>query len=571
MPTPRATRFGKRRPLAEILEELAPELATSLRGKSDGELLTSTAIPEDLVFRALAIQRNLRYVDPREDPPKPEVEQYLPNNAITDYQVYPHALENGRLVVLTARPGDLQVRQELMKTLAKEHLGLEIAVAPPSALRELVDRYRMRAQLGQKAAARRDEERAEARVKEETEVEGPIVEYVNALILRAVDLGASDIHIEPSGQGLRVRLRVDGKLRPEDLTIPPDLAPEVITRIKIMANLDIAERRRPQDGRISFRSKDGTEVNLRVNVGPVQLGNTQAEQVVMRLLPRETDIPTLDSLGFHPETLAQFERLLDLANGIILVTGPTGSGKSTTLAAAISHIVSPELKILSIEDPVEYRIPGVIQSQVNEAAGYTFATALRAFLRQDPDVIYVGEIRDAETAGIAIQAALTGHLVFGTLHTNDAPSSVTRLLQMGLKPYNVAGALRGVLAQRLVRKVCPRCQAPLPEEDRQRVVPILEQELGRKVDPGKLVRGTGKVGERTCPTCGGSGYKGRTGIHELFFVTPEISEMIAREAPTNELREAATASGMRLLRVDGLLKVAEGTTTLEEVMRATVD
>ena len=571
MPTPNvATRFGKRRPLAEILEELAPELSDAVKGRGDGELLSSSVIPEDLVFRALAIQRNLRYIDPRENPPKPDVEQYLPNNAITDYQVYPHSLENGRLLVLTARPGDLQVRQELLKTLAREQLRLEMAVAPPSAIKELVDRYRMRTQLGQKVAAQREEQKAPS-VNEEEEAEGPIVGYVNSLILRAVGIGASDIHIEPSGQGLVVRLRVDGKLRPEDLTIPPDLAPEVITRIKIMANLDIAERRRPQDGRISFRSKDGVEVNLRVNVGPVQLGNTQAEQVVMRLLPRETDIPSLDNLGFHAATLDRFKELLKLANGIILVTGPTGSGKSTTLAAAISHIVSPELKILSIEDPVEYRIPGVIQSQVNEAAGYTFATALRAFLRQDPDVIYVGEIRDAETATIAIQAALTGHLVFGTLHTNDAPSSVTRLLQMGLKPYNVAGALRGVLAQRLVRKVCPRCQAPLPEEERRRIVPILEQELGRKIDPEKLVRGTGKVGEHTCPTCGGSGYKGRTGIHELFFVTPKISEMIAREASTNELREEAIASGMRQLRTDGLLKVAEGITTFEEVMRATVE
>jgi len=373
------------------------------------------------------------------------------------------------------------------------------------------------------------------------------------IVKQAVLERSSDIHIEPTKSGsMQIRLRIDGVLRVVE-TVPAEIAPSLITNIKILANLNIAERRLPQDGRITL---EDPFVTLRVSTGPTVHG----EMVVMRILPRETDIPDLEAIGFSPAVLTLYKKAIESPNGIVLVTGPTGSGKSTTLAATIKEIATPEVKVLSVEDPVEYPIPGVVQHQVNEEAGYSFAAALRAFLRQDPDIIYVGEIRDSETAHIAIQAALTGHLVFGTLHTNDAPSAVTRLLQMGVQTYNLAPTLRGVLAQRLVRKVCPRCRTPLPERQARHVLNLAEK-VGIRFLPEEveLVYGKG------CEYCGHTGYKGRTAIHEFMYVTEEIEDAIAKGEPTNTIRKLALASGMKTLYQDGLEKVLQGITTLQEV------
>lgn len=539
-----------------------------MTGKSPEEILQSGDVPEELRYRALAQMYGMPFVNPDETPPDQRVIGLLPNTLISSFNVFPFRLEGNELWVLTATPGDLQSLNEVRQVLSRENRRLKPAVTTPSALKRLIEQHRMRnvttEQLRQYSETRKQQKETPAGTPKPQTDEGPIAAYVNGLIRNAILHGASDIHIEPTGDTLRVRMRIDGRLAVIDENVPPNLAPEVITRIMIMADMDIAERRIPQDGRITFRDGEH-EVNLRVNTGPVKVGHKagESQQVVMRLLPREDEIPKLEDLGFLPDVLEQFEKAASAANGLILVTGPTGSGKSTTLAAIVNEIATDERKTISVEDPVEYQIPGVVQTQVNEAAGYTFAVALRSFLRQDPDVIYVGEIRDPETASIAIEAALTGHLVFGTLHTNDAVEAVSRLEKLGVERFNLSSSLRAVLAQRLVRKVCPRCRAPHPEAER--YARVMEQELGTKVDPAKITKGRG------CPHCRNTGYKGRTAIHEFFVVDREIAQAIALGEDTTLLSDRAIARGMRTLRKDGYLKVLNGLTTPEEVIAASLE
>lgn len=548
---------------------LEDELEASLRGKELKEILQSDEIPEDLRYRALAQMFGVPYINPDEEPPDPSAIAHLPNTLISSFTVYPYKLEGNELWVLTAAPGDQQSLDDVRRVLARENRRLKLAVAAPSALRRLIEQHRMRnvttEQLRHYSESRKRDATESPRTVAKTRAdEGPIAAYVNGLIRRAILDRASDIHIEPTRGSLRVRMRVDGRLSVYDENVPPNLAPEVITRIMIMADMDIAERRVPQDGRIAFRDGE-LEVNLRVNTGPVKVGHEggESQQVVMRLLPRENEIPKIEDLGFLPDVLERFRETTSLANGLILVTGPTGSGKSTTLAAVVNEIATDERKTLSVEDPVEYQIPGVVQTQVNEAAGYTFAVALRSFLRQDPDIIYVGEIRDPETSRIAIEAALTGHLVFGTLHTNDAVEAVSRLENLGVERFNLSSSLRAVLAQRLVRRVCPRCRVPHPEADR--YARIMEEELGEPVDPTKISKGKG------CPHCRNTGYKGRTAIHELFVVNAEMAQAIAAGEDTTQLRKRALEQGMRPLRSDGYCKVLEGLTTPEEVIAASLE
>lgn len=384
--------------------------------------------------------------------------------------------------------------------------------------------------------------------------EAPVIRFVNRMIARAVELRASDIHLEPGEYGLRVRLRIDGVLQEQEGP-PARLATAVISRIKIMARLDIAERRLPQDGRIKVAIK-GTPIDLRVATLP----GLHGEGVVMRLLDREQVALDFAALGVEGRTLTRFLSVLERPNGIFLVTGPTGSGKTTTLYTALSHINDESRKIITVEDPVEYQLEGISQTAVRPDIGLTFATALRAILRHDPDIVLVGEIRDVETAEIAAQAALTGHLVLSTLHTNDAPSSLTRLLDMGLEDYLVTATLNGVAAQRLVRRLCPACRRP------GKVNPELLARLGIADVTGWLEGATVFV-PQGCAECHGSGYRGRTAILEILEMSDHVRRLLIERAELSALREAAIAEGMETLLHNGLSKVRAGITSLDEVLR----
>jgi general secretion pathway protein E len=381
--------------------------------------------------------------------------------------------------------------------------------------------------------------------------EAPVIRFVNLLISRAVEQRASDIHIEPFENELKVRYRIDGVLHDVD-------APQrryqaaIVSRVKIMSKLNIAERRLPQDGRIKLRLM-GREIDLRVSTLPTLYG----ESVVLRILDRSSIVVNLGSLGFPEDTLAQFDRMITKPYGMILVTGPTGSGKTTTLYGALDKINSPDKKIITIEDPVEYQLFGVNQIHVKPQIGLTFANGLRSIVRQDPDVIMVGEIRDAETAEIAIQAALTGHLVFSTLHTNDAAGAVSRLLEMGVEDYLLASSLLGVLAQRLVRQVCAKCRRPAE------VTPAVLRELGGNGEGVEVYEGTG------CEDCANTGYRGRSGIFELLQVSDMIRPLILKRSSADVIRDAAVQQGMRTLREDGWRTVRTGVTTVAEVVRVT--
>jgi general secretion pathway protein E len=388
--------------------------------------------------------------------------------------------------------------------------------------------------------------------------DAPIIRLLNSLMFRAVKERASDIHIEPYEREVAVRYRIDGVLH-NVLTPPKRVHAALISRVKIMAGLDIAERRTPQDGRIGIRIGD-REVDIRVSIIPIAYG----ERAVLRLLDKEHLLLDLNQLGFSPAQRQRFDQLIRLSHGILLVTGPTGSGKTTTLYAALNQINSPDKNILTIEDPIEYQLKGIGQMQVNPKIQLTFASSLRSILRQDPDVILVGEIRDAETAEISIHASLTGHLVFSTLHTNDAPGAVTRLIDMGIEPFLVASSIVAIVAQRLVRKICSACRqsyVPTPEE-----LARLELDRSSASDGGQpitLARGTG------CPTCAGSGYRGRVAIYETLVVDDAVRRLIMAKADAGAIREAAIAAGMRPLRIDGMAKVLQGVTTAEEVLRIT--
>ena len=386
--------------------------------------------------------------------------------------------------------------------------------------------------------------------------EAPIIKLLNLLISGAVKERASDIHVEPFERDVRVRYRIDGVLY-EKLVIPKGQQAAVVSRVKIMANLNIAEHRLPQDGRIKIRLS-GKEIDIRVSVIPVQHG----ERVVMRILEKGTFLFGLEELGMQRRDYEMIDRILTSAHGIVLVTGPTGSGKSTTLYAGLQRINSPDVNVITVEDPVEYQMPGVGQIEVRPKIGLTFAAALRSILRQDPDVILVGEIRDRETAEMAVHASLTGHLVFSTLHTNDSAGAITRLVNMGIEPFLVTSSTIAILAQRLVRQVCSHCKKPyLPERES-----LLE--LGVKPDDyaGQMVyRGEG------CDRCMGRGYYGRTGIFELLVMTPHIQDLVLQGADSNAIKREARRYGMRSLREDGASKVFLGHTTVEEVLRVTRD
>ena len=389
------------------------------------------------------------------------------------------------------------------------------------------------------------------------DIEGPIIKIVNGILIKAIKLGASDIHFEPYERTFRVRYRIDGVMR-RDMTLPNQIRNAIVSRLKIMSKLDIAEKRLPQDGRIKLRMGKGREMDFRVSTIPILFG----EKVVLRLLDKAALQLDMTKLGFEEGAMEDFKNAIRRPVGMILVTGPTGSGKTTTLYSALSELNKESENIITAEDPIEYNFMGINQVQMHEEIGLTFASSLRSFLRQDPDIIMVGEIRDFETAQIAVQAALTGHLVLSTVHTNDAPGTITRLIDMGIEPFLIASAVILILAQRLIRKICMECREPI------KVHPQLLIDLGVAPDEVKsftVYKGKG------CPLCNNTGYKGRLGLYEVMPMKEEVKELILSRASTTEIKKEAIRLGMKTLRQSGISKVRNGQTTIEEVLRTTID
>jgi general secretion pathway protein E len=498
----------------------------------------------------------------KEFPTSPAQLESLNLSFLRHERIVPLAVREGVLQVAMANPGDFYSVQALQLAT---NLRIETVLARERDILEALDSY-----YGNGASTANGESEGDSGIEfvadDEEDVdhlrdlasEAPVIRLVNLLINRAVEQRASDIHIEPFEQELKVRYRIDGVLH--DVETPPRrLQAAIVSRVKIMAKLNIAERRLPQDGRIKLRIM-GREIDLRVSTLPTLYG----ESVVMRILDRQGIVLDLAELGFKEDTLASFYDLIVRPYGMILVTGPTGSGKTTTLYGALARINSPDKKIITIEDPVEYQLTGVNQIHVRSQIGLTFANGLRSIVRQDPDVIMVGEIRDAETAEIAIQAALTGHLVFSTLHTNDAAGAVARLLEMGVEDYLLASSLLGVLAQRLVRRVCPRCRVPV--EGGLDAIP----ELAAGRANGRVAAGPATVyTTRGCEACAGTGYRGRSGIYELLVVNDPVRDLLLKRASADTIKQEAVRGGMRTLREDGWLKVREGVTTVAELLRVT--
>lgn len=490
--------------------------------------------------------------------PDPEVVRTIPEALARRHMAVPVRKDGNRLLVAMADPLNLNAIDDL-----KMASGMEIvpAIASEKEILSALGRY-FQPGIDEQTFSALEEIRVESAAAldtydlDETDAGGtdrsPAVQLVNQIITRAVRSRASDIHIEPQENHVLVRYRVDGLLQ-EALRLPLGIFNSLVSRIKIMGGMDIAEKRLPQDGRFQI-TLEKRSIDFRVSAIPTVYG----EKIVLRILDKANTVLELDQLGFLPQALEQYESLIRSSYGMILITGPTGSGKTTTLYATLNALNTPEKNIITIEDPVEYLLPGINQVRVNPKAGLDFAVGLRAILRQDPDIIMVGEIRDQETADIAVRAATTGHLVFSTLHTNDAAGAVTRLLDMGIEPYLVNSSLLGVVTQRLVRLVCPRCREayePKPGD--------VEYEFfggERRV----FYRGKG------CRHCNYTGYQGRTAIHEILVMTDDIRQLVTQKVQVSKIREAAIAGGMVTLRDDGLSKAAIGLTTVQEVLRMTV-
>jgi type IV pilus assembly protein PilB len=521
------------------------------------------ASPEGIA-RTLASRFHLPFVDLPVQGVDDEAARQLPVHVMERVIAVPYALEGNVLRIAIADPGNVHAIDELRLAT---RFQLELAVASKDDI-EIEIRRLLRASEAFGARAAIEEE--DALVDEgENEVDDlevddgisdvPLVRLVNSIIFQAAEDGASDIHFEPQEDALAVRLRIDGVLH-EVQRIPKRMMPGVTTRLKVLAKLDIAERRKPQDGRISLNAAAaGRMLDVRVATLPT----VEGEAVVMRLLDKSKKAPTLTELGLSDEMRAKMEEIIRRPTGAVLATGPTGSGKSTTLYAAMTEINNPSINIITVEDPVEFRLHGVNQVQINARAGLTFAAALRSILRSDPDVVMVGEIRDGETAKISIEAALTGHLVLSTLHTNDAPGAITRLNEMGVEPFLTGSAVSAVLAQRLARKLCTHCC--------EMYSPTTDEMIKARVSPDVAAAADGVVFYRKkgCPRCGQTGYKGRVGVYQLLVMSEQLEALAAAKASREELERAAIEEGMRTLWDDGLSKVAAGLTSLEELARVT--
>jgi type IV pilus assembly protein PilB len=509
------------------------------------------------LYQMIALTMGTEVVDLAAMEFPPELLSLVPPHSARVQGALPLHFDGQVLRVAVVNPLDPNVVDNLRFATQKD---IMIYVAPAEQIRSMIERYygseisdmeEVLANLAGDAVAKEGNG-------EVVDIEGassaPIIKYVNTVLAQAIQARASDIHFEPFEHDFKIRYRVDGALY--EMSPPPrSLATAVTSRIKVMSNLNIAERRIPQDGRIQT-TMAGRQVDLRVSTLPTQFG----ESVVLRVLDRTTVRLDLDAIGMPKRIYDYICQVIEKPNGIFIVTGPTGSGKTTTLYACLNRINTDDSKLLTAEEPVEYEIEGIQQVPIHEAIGLTFARALRAFLRQDPDRIMVGETRDLETAQIAIQASLTGHLVFTTLHTNDAPGAVARLIDMGVEPFLIASSLEGVLAQRLVRKICPNCKTPYePNEALLRQIGLSVHDIGDK----NFYYGTG------CEQCNHTGYRGRKGIYELLDITEPIRELITQRAPSVVIRQKAIELGMSTLRADGLRSIFEGETTIEEVLKYT--
>lgn len=560
-------RLPKAKPLGEILVELGlarPEdVEEALKkqrqggGRLEDTLVQSGKLKPEALAQAVAAQLGYAYIDPAENPPDPGAALLIPEDLARRYGIFPHHLEGRNLVLLMKDPRNILALDDVRLALKRKGQTYELvpAVATEAAITKLIERFYGKEELGELAKELSKGYQEEEATPTELD-ESAAQKFVKQVIREAYLQDASDIHVEPRQADVLVRLRIDGALR-QYTTLPKGALNAIISVIKIMGGLNIAEKRLPQDGRVRYR-EGSIDLDLRLSTLPTVYG----EKAVMRLLKKASDIPEIEGLGFAPGVFERFQEVISKPYGIFLITGPTGSGKSFTTFSILKRIATPDKNTQTIEDPVEYEIPGINQTQVNPQAGLTFARALRAFLRQDPDIIMVGEIRDSETAKIATEAALTGHLVIATLHTNDAAQAVTRLDEMGVELFNISAALIGVLSQRLVRRICDHCKVEVrPDPEVLRRLGLTEAEIAG----AKLYKGMG------CERCSGTGYKGRYAIHELLVVDDEIRHAIVAGKSATEIKEIARKKGMKTLREDGIYKALLGITTLEEVLARTIE
>jgi type IV pilus assembly protein PilB len=551
------------------------------QGMRIGEALVDLkACSDNNVYKALAAQHGMDYVELEKTSIPTDAIGLIPDDLMRKYLILPMGLENGKLRVVVHDPLDLEMLDILRFRLHKE---IRTSLAPKARIKSLLDTImgttasntidktrdqtmdRLRSSMD-KTMDRTVDKSVDRSIDKSIDLAGisegdapadatqaPIIKLVQAMIAEAVRNRASDIHIEPMKDRIRVRYRIDGECVERD-RIPLRMKGPLISRLKIMAGIDIAEKRLPQDGRIKL-VVDKSQIDFRVSTLPAYHG----ESVVLRILRPDAVRIGIVNLGFEEEDNKAFQKIIKRPNGIFLVTGPTGSGKTTTLYAALNELNRPDRKIITAEDPVEYNFAGINQCQVRDAIGLSFSKILRAMLRQAPNVILVGEIRDLEVAEVAIQAALTGHLVFSTLHTNDAPGAITRLIDMGVKPFLVASSIQAVLAQRLIRILCPKCKRPDTDPD-----PKWLKLCGIKTED---LKGKNLCKPHGCDDCGGIGFRGRRGVFELMMMNHEIRTLAFERAPTNKIRKAALASGMKSLLADGRLKVLHGITTPEEIVK----
>lgn len=545
-------------------EQLADALKAS---SSSGNQLHEEVVrlgyaKSDSVMRALAQAHKLPYVDVGGMDVPQEVVDRLPESVARENTIFPIDQQGDTLSIVTSDPTDLDIQEKLRFIL---NANVDLAVSPRDQISEAINRHYgiIDGESGDSllqeftnTAIDFTETTVEEQARQATQEDdsdAPVVKLVNLIISEAMELKASDIHIEPFEDRVRVRYRMDGRLVERD-SPPRRLLGSILSRIKILSRLDIAERRRPQDGRIQVTSADGKQYDLRVSVLPTNHG----QSIVMRVLDKDNIKVGVRQLGLSEHDFRQFKNLIRRPNGIILVTGPTGSGKTTTLYAALNELNKPDTKIITAEDPVEYYLTGINQVEIRHNIGLDFARVIKAMLRQAPNVILVGEMRDTETAQMGIQASLTGHLVFSTLHTNDSPSAVTRMIDMGVPAYLVASSVIAVLAQRLIRLNCPKCKQPFEPSDVQLEAAGITEEQRKTAT---FMRGRG------CSNCQRKGYKGRQGIFELMVMNGKIRELAFQGAPTQEIRKAAAATGMTVMFNDGVRKAMEGLTTLDEVFR----
>jgi type II secretion system protein E len=522
-------------------------------------------VDSDEVMKAKAEQFGMDFVALREIEIPSSVVELVPESLARENVVMPLAQENGMIKVIMANPNDFETVDKLRFVLNRE---IDVALASKEAILEAINKYY--------GGTSQETESVDSMLQEFTDTaidfsddgpsgkgsgantsdenDAPVIRLVHLIIQEAVMSRASDIHIEPFADRVRIRYRIDGVCIERD-SAPRRLLGSIVSRIKIMGSIDIAEKRRPQDGRIKIHVA-GKDIDLRVSILPTNHG----QSVVMRILDRDNIKVGLRDLGFSEENWKRFQVLIKRPNGILLVTGPTGSGKTTTLYAALNELNRPDVKIITAEDPVEYYLPGVNQCEVKAKIGMTFARIIRAMLRQNPNILLVGEIRDEETANTAIQASLTGHLVFSTLHTNDAPSAITRLVDIGVQPFLVASSVMGIMGQRLVRKVCPKCKARYEPPAHILKGLGLRPEVAKKAN---FMKGKG------CNHCNKTGYRGRMGIHEMMVMTSTIRDMTFKGEPTQAIRKVARKQGMHTLFEDGMIKAMKGLTTIDEILRIT--